>query len=150
VRRWSRSRLARVVFRIHVGDAPGPDAVELEDDAVASGPGGVDHFLRHHSVAAGRKRRAARIRGLLAHSNVQRPGEHSHVLENGVPVRRYPVVWRELEAQGERDGLGRVAFEQRELGPAGQGWRAVGPAYVRRMDDDGTGRWIRGRLRACP
>src|SRR5256885_13770627 len=67
-----------------------------------------------------------------------------------MPVRRYPVVWRELEAQGERDTLGRVAFEQRELGPAGQGWRAVGPADVRCMDDDGTGRWSRGRLRACP
>src|SRR5439155_18811510 len=63
---------------------------------------------------------------------------------------RYPVVWRELEAQGERDGLGRVAFEQRELGPAGQGWRAVRPADARRMDGDGTGRWSRGRLRACP
>jgi len=55
-------------------------------------------------------------------------------------MRRYPVVWRELEAQGERDGLGRVAFEQGELGPAGQGragpsaqlmpgaWTTMGPA----------------------
>src|SRR5207245_8281852 len=48
------------------------------------------------------------------------------------------------------DGLGRVAFEQSELGPAGQGWRAVGPADAQRMDDDGTGRWGRGRLRTRP
>src|SRR5438876_12427889 len=144
-----RSRLARVVFRIHVGDAPGPDAVKLEDDTVASGPGVVNHLLRHHGVAAGRKRHAARIAGLLAHSDVQRPGEHGHVLENGVPVRRYPVVWREPESQGEWDGLGRVAFEQGELGAAGQGWRAVGPADARRMDNDGTGRRS-GSLRAHP
>src|SRR2546426_6047 len=124
--------------------------MELEDDTVASGPRVVDHFLWHHGVAAGRKRRAARIGRLLAHSDVQRPGEDGHVLKNGVPVRRYPVVWRELEAQGERDGLGRVAFEQRELGPAGQGWRAVRPADARRMDNDRTGRWSCGRLRARP
>src|SRR5207249_7754542 len=90
------------------------------------------------------------IRRLLAHSDVQRPGEHGHVLENGVPVRRYTVVWREFETQGERNGLGRVAFEQGELGAAGQGWRAVGPPDARRMDDDGTRRGSRGRLRARP
>src|SRR5881397_388547 len=84
----SRPRLARVVFRIHVGDAPGPDAVELEDDPVASGPRGVHHFLWHHGVTAGQKRRAARIGGLLAHPHVERAGEHGHVLEHGVPVRR--------------------------------------------------------------
>src|SRR5579859_927667 len=78
---------------------------------------------------------------LIAHANVELPGEHGHIFRRGMPVRHDSIAIRRLNADSERADLAGITGEDRELSAGREDRRRGAPLNLVWCHDD--------RSRAC-
>src|ERR1019366_1778964 len=118
--------VAGVVFWIDVLDRPRPHAVKL-NHSLAFDPDEVLHARLPIAIRPGWQCLGCLFVKLLAHADVERAGNDRYTLCLWVCVRRDAIAVRHFDPKHEWPFLARIAFEDGDLRPFWQRWRAILP-----------------------
>src|SRR5713226_5582707 len=132
-------RLARIIGRIEVDDAPGADGVHL-DHAAFLAPGEVIRLWRHEGKRPCRQFVSLGCIEFVAHAKVESARDNSGVLDVRMPVRRNFVSGWPREPYRERALLRGITLENGQLRARGQRRGAVFPLDGCRGEDAMVGR----------
>src|SRR5262245_15854897 len=128
-----RSLLPGVVSGIEISDVPRSRYVELKDRFL-SGPGEVVHLGRHEEHRPGAHGGCLLRVELVAHADIDSPGQHSDPLDPWVVVRRNLVVGRKLYPGRDGTFLVHLAFDDGDFCTRWQSGYILPFEIVRRDD----------------